>query len=120
MRLLRSGSAGKRLLWETIKKLRRSNGNPASVQTGDRRAWASVQVVMTAVAAFIFLEALLFRSGFYARYLDPNSSTGIFEADFRDERNRRPIGPNDVLIMGDSRIGEGFSAPIANSALGKE
>jgi len=57
----------------------------------------------------------VFRSGFYARFLDPDkSATGYVERSLYDEINRKPSGRKEVLVVGNSRIAEGFSAKIAN------
>ncbi len=69
-----------------------------------------------AVGLFLIVEAAIFRSGYYDQYLEPNSSTGIFEATLRDEHNRIPAADKDVLVLGDSRIAEGFSSKIATQA----
>lgn len=65
---------------------------------------------------FLSVEAAVFRSGFYARYLEHDSTTGRFEAVFREERTR-PLSPREVLVFGDSRIAEGFSGAVANQAV---
>jgi len=61
-------------------------------------------------------DALVFRSGFYTQYLEPLSSTGTYERMFYAEANRRPSGKKEVLVMGNSRVAEGFSAKIANDS----
>jgi len=76
-------------------------------------------VYLFAAGVFVLLEALIFRTGFYVKYVEPSSSTGSFEATLRDEMKRNPTGKNEVLVIGDSRIGEGFSPLIANSVQGE-
>jgi len=63
-----------------------------------------------AIVAIVLMDAALFRSGFYERLIKPNSSAGVF-------RYRRKYGllkakqsTTLVAAVGDSRIGEGFSA----------
>lgn len=63
---------------------------------------------------YLLVECLIFRSGFYARFLEPESSTGSFERTFKSERDRKPSGKKEVLVLGNSRIAEGFSARVAN------
>lgn len=75
-----------------------------------------LKTALTSVIAFLLFEGLVFHSGLYTNYLEPSSSTGIFETVFREELNRKPFGPDEILVMGDSRIGEGFSMKIANNA----
>jgi hypothetical protein len=76
----------------------------------------NLKIALIAAITFVLLEGAIFRSGFYARYLEPSSSTGLFERNFQDEQKRKPFGPDEVLVVGDSRIGEGFSAKLANAA----
>ena len=71
--------------------------------------------LLVLAAAFSACEILLFHTGFYARYLDPDlSGPGYIERIFSAERNRPSTGKQEILVAGNSRIGEGFSAKIAN------
>jgi hypothetical protein len=64
---------------------------------------------------FVACEILLFHSGFYARILDPDlSATGYLERIFSSEARRPSTGKKEVLVVGNSRIAEGFSAKTAN------
>jgi hypothetical protein len=74
-----------------------------------------LKIALAVVLAFVLLEGSIFRSGLYARYLEPSSSTGIFERTLQDEKRRKPRGPDEVLVVGDSRTGEGFSWKLANN-----
>jgi hypothetical protein len=74
------------------------------------------RVFIAAAAVFIFLEGLIFRTGFYARVIEPSSSTGSLESTLNQELSRHPLGPDEVLVSGDSRIGEGFSPKVVNDA----
>ena len=65
---------------------------------------------------YLSVEFLLFRTDFYPRLCKPDSTTGKYEAILRSERERRLTAPREVLVMGDSRMDEGFSARIANNA----
>jgi hypothetical protein len=68
--------------------------------------------------AFFIVEASIFRLGWYNKYLEPNSSTAEIEyALFWLSRAPVPKIP-EVLVIGDSRIGEGFSARIAKAETG--
>ena len=62
----------------------------------------------------LLADALVFRSGFYGQFLAPLSSTGTFERVFFAEAHRPHSGKKEVLVLGNSRIAEGFSAKIAN------
>lgn len=66
-------------------------------------------------AAYLACEILLFHSGFYARILEPDfSATGYLERILYSEVHRPPTDKKEVLVVGNSRIAEGFSAKIAN------
>lgn len=67
-----------------------------------------------AVAGFLLLDAAVFRSGLYMAIIEPDSTTGSVQRLLDEEKNRRPSGKQEVLVMGDSRIAEGFSAPLAS------
>ncbi|HEY3838595.1 MAG TPA: hypothetical protein VGL72_18575 [Bryobacteraceae bacterium] len=73
-----------------------------------------VSFVAVLAAGYLLAEGLIFRSGFYTRFLEPDSTTGSFERAFQSELNRRPTGKKEVLIVGSSRLAEGFSAKIAD------
>ena len=63
---------------------------------------------------YLIGEFILFRSGFYTRYLEPESSTGSFERTFKLEKNRAPTRKKEVLVVGSSRLAEGFSSKISD------
>jgi hypothetical protein len=81
-----------------------------------------VEVTLRNLAAFLALlafasllgDVLIFRSGFYGQFLEPLSTTGSFERILYAEVHRPPSGKNEVLVLGNSRLAEGFSARIAN------
>lgn len=64
--------------------------------------------------AFLIVEGLVFRSGWYNRYLEPNSSAGTVELEMYWLSRYRPQGLPETLVIGDSRIAEGFSSQMAN------
>ena len=66
------------------------------------------------IAAFILLEGVIFHSGLYVSILAPNSYAGRIAEITQGEKERAPSGLKEVLVLGDSRIAEGFSATIAN------
>jgi len=68
--------------------------------------------------AYVAAEGFIFHSGWYAKYLEPNSTAGQVEYNlFWLRRTGKPKVP-DVLVVGDSRIAEGFSARVAMAADG--
>jgi hypothetical protein len=66
------------------------------------------------IAAFILLDGVIFHSELYVSILAPNSYAGRIAEITQAERERAPSGLKEVLVLGDSRIAEGFSATLAN------
>ncbi len=67
-------------------------------------------------AAFFLADSLLFRTGWYGQFLEPDSSAGSLEAQLH-WLAATPAGKTpEVLAIGDSRVAEGFSSRIADSA----
>ncbi len=72
--------------------------------------------LVLAIVLFFFADSALFRFGWYTRYLEPDSSAGVLESHLSWLKNSAiPIVP-EVLVIGDSRIGEGFSSRTADAA----
>jgi hypothetical protein len=70
--------------------------------------------LLLGIVAFICLDAILFHTGLYVSILAPRSYAGRIARITEAERKRAPSGLKEVLILGDSRIAEGFSAALAN------
>jgi hypothetical protein len=66
------------------------------------------------IAAFILLDGVIFHSGLYVSILAPNSYAGRIAEITQAEKGRPPSSLKEVLVLGDSRIAEGFSATLAN------
>lgn len=78
-----------------------------------------LRLCAAAAAILLLLDVALFRSGWYYRWLEPDSTSGSVVGDILAiERYRDPKRRN-VLVLGDSRIGEGFSAQLADDAGGR-
>lgn len=65
---------------------------------------------------FVSVEALIFRAGWYYKYLEPASSAGTVENNLYWLAHQPHGSVPEVLVVGDSRVGEGFSAPAATAA----
>jgi len=72
---------------------------------------------VAAVLLFLTLDAAIFRSGFYSGYLEPNSTTGQVEYHLIWLRRAPRANVPEVVVVGDSRIAEGFSARTAEAAV---
>ena len=66
------------------------------------------------LAAFLCVDGAIFHSGLYVSILAPDSYAGRVATITRAETDRAPSGLKEVLVLGDSRMAEGFSAPLAN------
>jgi hypothetical protein len=66
------------------------------------------------IAAFICVDGVIFHSGLYVSILAPDSYAGRVAEITRAEKERAPSGLKEVLVLGDSRLAEGFSTTLAN------
>ncbi len=68
------------------------------------------------LAVFFAADGLLFRAGWYNAYLEPDSSAGSLESLIYWLNNSPVPKKPEVLVIGDSRIAEGFSSRTAAAA----
>jgi hypothetical protein len=66
------------------------------------------------IAAFICIDGIIFHTSLYTSILAPESYAGRVAVLTRTEKERPPSGLKEVLVLGDSRMAEGFSAKVAN------
>jgi hypothetical protein len=66
------------------------------------------------ITAFICVDGAIFHSGLYVAILAPSSYAGRVAKITQAEKERAPSGLKEVLVLGDSRIAEGFSTTLAN------
>jgi len=77
-------------------------------------AFALVLRVIVGLAVFLVLDTAIFRTSLYSRILSPDSIVGTAAYYVKYEREREPSHRGDVLVIGDSQVGEGFWAGLAN------
>ncbi len=75
--------------------------------------------LLLGIAAFICLDGIIFHSGLYVSILAPDSYAGRLAVITRAEKQRAPSGLKasglkEVLVLGDSRMAEGFSTTVAD------
>jgi hypothetical protein len=70
--------------------------------------------LLLGIVVFLCVDAAIFHSGLYVSILAPSSYAGRVERLTLAEKERAPSGMKEVLVLGDSRIAEGFSATLAN------
>ena len=74
--------------------------------------------LLAAGVMFLVLEALVFRTGLYPSLLQPKSYAGRSHYTIKILQDHLPASDQvGVLVVGNSRIGEGFSARIADKQL---
>lgn len=77
------------------------------------RLRAPVLLVLAIALAWFALEALVYRSGAYLRIAEPESNTGVVVTKLMVVERQYRADLRNVLVLGDSRVGEGFSAQAA-------
>ena len=70
--------------------------------------------LLLGIAVFLCVDGIIFHSGMYVSILAPSSYAGRVRRITHAEKERTPSGLREVLVLGDSRIAEGFSATLAN------
>lgn len=84
-----------------------------------QRIWPLLKLVLVAFVGLLLIDVILFRTGLYATWIEPNSSAGsVVGATMLIKRETR-VDTHNVLILGNSKIGEGFSASLADQASGR-
>jgi hypothetical protein len=91
-----------------------SSAMDAAVSPKVWREWRDALAILLAGAVLcLLLDALVFRTRFYTRILDPHTSTGSFEFALSSEAARE-YWARPVLVLGNSIIVQGFSPRLAN------
>lgn len=70
--------------------------------------------LLLGIVAFVCLDGLVFHTGLYVSILAPASYAGRVALLTRAEEERPASGLKEVLVLGDSRMAEGFSAKMAD------
>ncbi|PWT83795.1 MAG: hypothetical protein C5B58_05940 [Acidobacteria bacterium] len=86
---------------------------PAEPTSSPRRLHVARNLLL-GVAGFICVDGAIFHSGLYVSILAPNSYAGRIAEITKAEKQRGPSGLKEVLVLGDSRIAEGFSSTLAD------
>ena len=66
------------------------------------------------ITAFVCLDGIIFHSSLYVSILAPDSYAGRLEVLTRTEKQRSASDLKEVLVLGDSRMAEGFSTTVAD------
>lgn len=78
-------------------------------------AWTLISLI-----AFLLAEGAIFRQGWYNQYLEPQSSAGMVESYLFWLKHTAPASVPEVMVLGDSRIAEGFSSRDADRVAGNK
>ena len=70
--------------------------------------------ILLGIITFVCVDGIIFHSGLYVSILAPDSYAGRLEVLTRSEKQRRASGLKEVLVLGDSRMAEGFSTMMAD------
>ena len=70
--------------------------------------------LLLGVATFVCLDGVVFHTGLYVSILAPDSYAGRLAVITRAEKQRQASGLKEVLVLGDSRMAEGFSTTVAD------
>ena len=70
--------------------------------------------LLLSITAFVCIDGIIFHSRLYVSILTPDSYAGRLEVLTRAEKQRPASGLKEVLVLGDSRMAEGFSSSLAD------
>jgi hypothetical protein len=83
---------------------------PAAIRA---RLKAPVLLAFAIGLTWCAVEALVYRSGAYYAIAEPDSNTGAVVTKLHVVENQYRPDARNILVFGDSRVGEGFSSPRA-------
>jgi hypothetical protein len=89
------------------------SGFPAEPTTSPRQLHVARNLLL-GVAVFACLDGAIFHTGLYTSVLAPDSFAGRMAMLTRAEKQRVQSGLKEVLVVGDSRMAEGFSVAAAD------
>ncbi len=81
------------------------------------RLSALLKLIAAIALALILLDAAVFRSGVYAPWIEPDSTAGSVVGTATLIRHDTDPARKNILVLGNSQIGEGFSWPIADATV---
>src|SRR6266478_3819773 len=70
--------------------------------------------LLLGIAAFVCLDGAIFHTRLYTSILAPDSYAGRLAVITQTEKQRPASGLKEVLVLGDSRMAEGFSTAVAD------
>lgn len=85
-----------------------------------RRLRPLLSLVILVLAAWLLVQTLLLRSGWYYRWTERGSTVGAVHSALRMAGKQHHPDLFNVLVLGDSRVNEGLSFTVANAAVGTD
>lgn len=79
-----------------------------------RRLSPLLKLLFWVTALYGIADALVIRTGFYFKYLEPESIAGSVLLNRTVVAQRLDSNRSNIIVVGDSQVGEGFSAKLAN------
>jgi hypothetical protein len=79
-----------------------------------RKRVRALTFLLAPIIFYLLVDLAFFRSNFYTRFIEPESSEGTFEGAYEHESTRPRVRDKEVIVLGSSRIAEGFSAKRVN------
>jgi hypothetical protein len=76
--------------------------------------------LIIALVLFLGIDAAIFHTRLYESVLKVNSTLGGVALRAQSERLRRPSAADEIAVIGDSRVVQGFSARVANNLTARE
>jgi len=76
-----------------------------------------LKLALAVATALLLLDVLAFRSGAYTRWIEPNSTAGSVVGATLSIEHQYVNHEKNVLVLGNSQIGEGFSARVADASI---
>ena len=84
-----------------------------------QRIWPLIKLVLVAFVGLAVIDLIAFRTGLYASWIEPNSSAGSVVGSTMLIKRETKADSSNILVLGNSKIGEGFSGRLADQASGR-
>lgn len=81
-----------------------------------QRIWPLIKLVLVTVVGLVVIDLVVFRTGLYAGWIEPDSSAGSVVGSTMLIKRETRADASNILVLGNSTIGEGFSGPLADQA----
>jgi hypothetical protein len=80
-----------------------------------RHKFSLLRLVLWLALIYVIFDGIFIRSGLYYRFVEPESTVGSILLYRKVIERRLDPAKSNILVLGDSRVAEGFSAKTANA-----